>query len=75
MSIIRKITALLLFVMMICGCLASCVGPDDKGQGTPDEALPSDKYTANLRVVYATDDAKMKDAVSAIGTPTVTYRC
>ena len=74
MSMIRKITALLLFVMMICGCLASCVGPDDKGQGTPDEALPSDKYTANLRVVYATDDAKMKDAVSAIGTPTVTLR-
>lgn len=74
MSMIRKITALLLLVMMICGCLASCVGPDDKGQGTPDEALPSDKYTANLRVVYATDDAKMKDAVSAIGTPTVTLR-
>lgn len=71
MSMIKKLTALLLLVM-ICGCLASCVGPDD-GQGNiPDEPLPSDKYTAAIRVVYATDDGKMKDAVSAIGTPTVT---
>ena len=71
MSMIKKLTALLLLVM-ICGCLASCVGPDD-GQGNiQGEPLPSDKYTAAIRVVYATDDGKMKDAVSAIGTPTVT---
>ena len=54
MSTINKLIALLACVTLILGCLVSCLGdtPDVGG-----EELQSDKYVANIRITYATNDA------------------
>ena len=65
MSTINKLIALLACVTLILGCLVSCLGdtPDVGG-----EEPQSDKYVANIRIKYATNDAKMKAAIDALST-------
>ena len=60
----KRLTALFLLVMVLCGCLASCINPNQGGNSQ------TDKYVASIRIKYATNDDKMKAAVDAIGAPT-----
>ena len=71
MTVIKKLTALIICITSLCGCLISCVDPNNTGDGdqTP---LQSDRYVANISIRYATNDAKMKGTIDAIGTPTST---
>ena len=70
MSTFKKITALLICMVVVCSLLASC--QDGTGAGENNEPLPGDKYVATVTIKYTAMDAKIKSAIEAIGTPTVT---
>lgn len=74
MSVLRKLTALLICMVVLCGCFISCVNPNPDGNsGQGDEApLQSDRYVVTVRIKYATNDDKMKAAVDAMGAPGAT---
>lgn len=63
MGIKGKFFALLLCLTLICGSLASCDVLDRLQSGTKRDA---DKYEAEVRVVFATNDEKLSDAVNAM---------
>ncbi len=63
MSIKGKLFALLLCLTLLCGSLASCDILDRLQGGSKRDA---DKYKAEVRVVFATNDEKMSDAVNAM---------
>ena len=44
----------------------------DDSENKEEDEIPSNKYVATVKTVYATNDRKMKDAVDAIGTPITT---
>ena len=71
MSALKKITALLICMVVLCSILASCQPGADGGAngGAP---LQSDKYVATITVKYTALDSKLKDAVEAIGSPEIT---
>ena len=68
MSSFKRLTAFLICIILICGCLASCVNPNTGNTEPPQ----SDEYVATIRIKYATNDNKMKAAIDALGTPTTT---
>ena len=70
MKFVNKFIALLVLMTVICGCFASCelLNPD----GGDVDNLQSDRYVANIKIKYATNDDKMKAAINSIGTPTAT---
>lgn len=77
MSDLRRLAAMLVCIILLCGCLSSCITstPDntDKNNGQDStDTLPSDKYLATVRVEYLSEDEKLRDAIGAIGTPTTT---
>lgn len=63
MSIKGKLFALLLCLTLLCGSLASCDILDRLQGGNKRD---SDKYEAEIRVVFATNDEKMSAAVNAM---------
>lgn len=72
MSTIKKLTALLSCLVIICGLAVSCTPeePDNNGnEGGAGEQInfPTDKYVATVNVEFESDDSKMKDAISAMG--------
>ncbi len=74
MSFIKKLTAFLICMTVLCGCLVSCVNPDSGDNSGNDDQTPlqSDRYVATVKIKYATNDNKMKAAIDALGTPTTT---
>jgi hypothetical protein len=85
MSTMKKLTALLICLVIVCGFAVSCT-PEEPGTGDVgenggngnqndggDEELnfPTDKYVANVTVTFESDDLKMQDAIAAMGE--VTY--
>ena len=68
MRSLNKLTALLISLVIILGCLASC----DNTAGTEDpEDLQTDNYVATVQIKLATDDNKMKAAVDAMSSSSV----
>lgn len=59
MNIFKKNLSLLIVLALTLGALASCVKPAEK---------QSDTYEAEVRIVFATDDEKMKPAIDALST-------
>lgn len=70
MSVFKKISALIICAVLLCSMLASCQPETDQGNDNTD--LPSDKYVATVTIKYTAMDAKLKEAVEAMGTPTAT---
>ena len=63
MKNIKKLTALILVLILAMSCLASCDFFKDD--------LQMDKYVANVRMVFATDDANMKAAIDIMSASSV----
>ena len=62
---LRKALALIICLTLVCGCLASCEILDALGSGSQTKVDP-DKYEATVRIVFASNDSKMKAALSAV---------
>lgn len=71
MSALKKITALLICMVVLCSLLASCQ-PGTGDGGNDETPLQSDKYVATVKVKYTALDSKLKEAVEAIGSPEIT---
>jgi hypothetical protein len=63
MKIYTKILSVILVLGMAMSVLASC---GDTGAGKND--VDDGKYKINVSIIYATNDNKLKDAISAVGT-------
>ncbi len=75
MSALKKLTALIICIAMLCICLVSCdeiLGNNQGNNQNGDVELQSDNYVASIRIKYATNDDKMKAAIDAMGTPDTT---
>ena len=70
MSASKRITALLICIVVLCGMLSACQPGTNQGNDNTD--LPGDKYVATVTIKYTAMDAKLKEAVEAMGTPTAT---
>lgn len=76
MSTINKLTALLICLVILCGFVVSCtteqpdngsVGEQPDNNTDDDINFPTDEYVATVTVTFNSDDAKMKDAIGAMG--------
>ena len=88
MNITTKLLALITCLFILCGCFVSCkkdqqndgennnvneeTGGENNSGDTEEPEETSDSYTVTVKTVYETKDAKMKDAIAAIGSPTTT---
>ena len=61
MNNFSKITAMLLLITMLIGCFVSCDGKIPLPETEVDES-----YVANVKITFATDDSKIKDAIRGI---------
>jgi len=77
MSTFKRLVCLLICIILTFGCLASCNETDDPtgdgGTGGDGGEIQLDprKYEAGVRVVFATNDDKMKDAVDNMSSSSV----
>ena len=77
MSTFKRLVCLLICIILTFGCLSSCNETDDPtgdgGTGGDGGEIQLDprKYEAGVRVVFATNDDKMKDAVDNMSSSSV----
>lgn len=67
MSRLNKLVCLICCLAIALGCLASC----DIIDGLGNAEINPNKYEASVRIVFATDDDKMKDAVDSLSSSSV----
>lgn len=67
MSTLKKLLAILVCLVVVCGCLGSC----DVIEGLGGSKREADRYEASVRIVFATNDDKMKAAVDAMSSSAV----